>query len=228
MTSKASHNLAKTLIFASIVHGKYFIDLISSRFSTSLLSSWLLLWLIFQLLDLPGIIEGAKDGKGRGRQVIAVARTCSLIFIVLDVLKPLGHKRIIERELEGYGIRLNKEPPNIVFRKKDKGGINLQTLVTQSELDLDLVRSILSEYKIHNADITLRYDATADDLIDVVEGNRIYIPCIYLLNKIDQITVEELDVIYKIPHCVPISAHHRWNFDDLLEKLWDYLQLLRM
>ena len=27
--------------------------------------------LSFQLLDLPGIIEGAKDGKGRGRQVIA-------------------------------------------------------------------------------------------------------------------------------------------------------------
>jgi ribosome-interacting GTPase 1 len=31
-----------------------------------------------------------------------------------------------------------------------------------------------------------RYDATADDLIDVVEGNRSYMPCIYLLNKIDQ------------------------------------------
>lgn len=54
----------------------------------------------------------------------------------------------------------------------------------QSELDLDLVRSILSEYKIHNADITLRFDATSDDLIDVIEGNRVYIPCIYLLNKI--------------------------------------------
>lgn len=34
-----------------------------------------------------------------------VARTCSLIFIVLDVLKPLGHKRLIEYELEGFGIR---------------------------------------------------------------------------------------------------------------------------
>jgi len=32
-----------------------------------------------QLLDLPGIIEGAKDNKGKGRQVIAVARTCDLI-----------------------------------------------------------------------------------------------------------------------------------------------------
>ena len=82
-----------------------------------------------QLLDLPGIIEGAKDGKGRGRQVIAVARTCSLIFIVLDVLKPLQHKKLLEYELEGFGIRLNKEPPNIGFRKKEKGGVNLNIMV---------------------------------------------------------------------------------------------------
>ena len=34
-----------------------------------------------QLLDLPGIIEGAKDGKGRGKQVIAVAKTCSCISV---------------------------------------------------------------------------------------------------------------------------------------------------
>lgn len=125
-----------------------------------------------QLLDLPGIIEGAKDGKGRGRQVIAVARTCSLIFIVLDVLKPLQHKRILEKELEGFGIRLNKTPPNISYRRKDKGGINLTLAVPQSTLNMDNVRGILSEYKVHNADVTLRCDATADDLIDVVEGNR--------------------------------------------------------
>ena len=49
-----------------------------------------------------------------------------------------------------------------------------------------------------------------------------------MLNKIDQISVEELNLIYRIAHCVPISAHHRWNFDDLLEKMWDYLQLVRM
>jgi ribosome-interacting GTPase 1 len=29
------------------------------------------MYFILQLLDLPGIIEGAKDGKGRGKQVIA-------------------------------------------------------------------------------------------------------------------------------------------------------------
>ncbi|CAD7687934.1 unnamed protein product [Nyctereutes procyonoides] len=164
-----------------------------------------------QLLDLPGIIEGAKDGKGRGHQVIAVAQTCNFILIVLDVLKPLGHKKIIENELEGFGICLNSKPPNIGFKKKDKGGINLTPTCLQSELDAKTVKSILAEYKIHNVDVTLR-DATADDLIDMVEGNRVYIPCIYMLNKIDQISIEELDIIYKVPHCVPISAHHQWNF----------------
>lgn len=148
------------------------------------------------MLDLPGIIEGAKDGKGRGRQVIAVARTCSLVFIVLDVLKPLQHKKLIEHELEGFGLRLNKSPPNIVFRKKDKGGVNLQTLVPQTELDNDTVKTILSEYRIHNADITLRYDATSDDLIDVIEGNRIYVPCIYLLNKIGNISRASIYIFF--------------------------------
>jgi len=37
-----------------------------------------------QLLDLPGIIEGASSGKGRGRQVIAVGKSSDLIMMVID------------------------------------------------------------------------------------------------------------------------------------------------
>lgn len=51
---------------------------------------------------------------------------------------------------------------------------------------------------------------------------------IYVLNKIDQITIEELDIINKVPHAVPISAHHKWNFDELLAKMWEYLALTRI
>lgn len=32
--------------------------------------------------------------------MISTARTCSLIVIVLDALKPLTHKKLIEHELE--------------------------------------------------------------------------------------------------------------------------------
>lgn len=33
-----------------------------------------------QILDLPGIIEGASEGKGRGRQVISAAKVWIVIF----------------------------------------------------------------------------------------------------------------------------------------------------
>jgi len=179
-------------------------------------------------LDLPGIIEGAKDGKGRGRQVIAVGRTCNLILIVLDAMKPMTHKKIIEKELEGFGIRLNQQRPNIVFRRKDKGGINFTHTVQPTHLDNDLVKGILAEYKIFNADVCLRCNATADDLIDVIEGNRMYVPGLYALNKIDAISIEELDLLDQIPHYVPISAHLEWNLDELLERIWEYLDLIRI
>lgn len=181
-----------------------------------------------QLLDLPGIIEGAKDGKGRGRQVIGVGRTCSLILIVLDALKPLTHKRIIERELEGFGIRLNKQPPNISLTRKDRGGITITSTVQLKNIDEETIKSICSEYRINNANFVIRCDATADDIIDIIEGNRIYLPCIYILNKIDQITIEELDVLSQCPHYVPVSAHHEWNLDGLIEKIWQYLDLIRI
>ena len=84
-----------------------------------------------QIMDLPGIIEGANDGKGRGRQVIAAAGTCNVILIVLDAVKSLTHKLKIEKELYGFGIRLNQEPADIVFKKKEKGPINFQAMVSK-------------------------------------------------------------------------------------------------
>lgn len=45
-----------------------------------------------QLLDLPGIIEGAAKGRGRGRQVISAARTADLVIIMLDATKSEQHK----------------------------------------------------------------------------------------------------------------------------------------
>jgi ribosome-interacting GTPase 1 len=104
---------------------------------------------------------------------IPVARTCHLIFIVLDVLKPLGDKKIIETELEGFGIRLNKRPPNVTVRRKEKGGIAITNTVPLTNIDQDEIKAILSEYRINNVDVAIREpNATADDLVDVIEGNR--------------------------------------------------------
>ncbi|RAL59508.1 hypothetical protein DID88_006621 [Monilinia fructigena] len=166
-----------------------------------------------QILDLPGIIQGAKDGKGRGRQVIAVAKTCHLIFIVLDVNKPLTDKKIIERRIG----------------RKDKGGINITNTVPMTHIDHDEIKAVMNEYKISSADIAIRCDATIDDLIDVLEAkSRSYIPVIYALNKIDAISIEELDLLYRIPNACPISSEHGWNVDELLEQMWEKLNLVRV
>jgi len=181
-----------------------------------------------QLLDLPGIIEGAKDGKGRGRQVIASAKTCDVIMIVLDAAKPLTHKHIIERELDGFGIRLNKRKPNISFKRKEKGGINFTSTVPLTHLDDEVVKRVCAEYRLNSVDVCCKEDSTVDELIDVIEGNRAYIPCVYVLNKIDQITIEELDLLDRMDDCVPISAQQEWNLDGLLEKLWASMDLVRV
>jgi uncharacterized protein len=61
----------------------------------------------------------------------------------------------------------------------------------------------MGEYKISSADIAIRCDATIDDLIDVLEAkSRKYIPVIYALNKIDSISIEELDLLYRYTHYV--------------------------
>jgi len=181
-----------------------------------------------QMLDLPGIIEGAHDGKGRGRQVIAVARTCDLILSILDALRPLSHKRIIEIELEKFGLRLNRQPPEVVYTKRDKGGINISCRAEDTELDIETVRAICQVNKINSADIRIDGPCTEDELIDVIEGNRIYIPVIYVLNKIDEISIEELDILSELPNVVPLSAYNGWNIDYLLEKIWEKLDFIRI
>jgi len=181
-----------------------------------------------QLLDLPGIIEGASQGKGRGRQVIAVARTADLVIMVLDACKKDIHKDLLERELEAVGIRLNIRKPDIYFKEKKTGGVSFTATCNLTNMDEKMVRTILHEYKIHNAEVLLREDSTPDEFIDVISGTRIYMPCLYVYNKIDQISLEEVDRLARGPHNVVISCNMKLNLEYLVEVLWEHLDLIRV
>eukprot|EP00792_Barthelona_sp_PAP020_P007612 TRINITY_DN3155_c1_g2_i1.p1 TRINITY_DN3155_c1_g2~~TRINITY_DN3155_c1_g2_i1.p1 ORF type:complete len:396 (+),score=96.99 TRINITY_DN3155_c1_g2_i1:72-1190(+) len=182
-----------------------------------------------QLIDLPGIIQGAaNDNSGRGRRVIGVARTCDLILIVLDAQEPWTHRYIIEEELGNFGIRLNEDEPDIRIRKVGSGGVTISSIVPLTHLDDDLIKNICKEYKINNADILFKCDATAQQFIDVLCGNRVYIPCVYLLNKIDKITIEELNLWDRAEDVVPIASHQEWNFDEAHELIWERMNLIRV
>jgi uncharacterized protein len=96
---------------------------------------------------------------------------------VLDAAKPVTHKKIIEQELFSFGIRINQEPPDVKLVKKDSGGIGYQEMVKQTKgMNAEVCRLVCKEYKISCAEIILREDITVDQLIDVIEGDRAYIP----------------------------------------------------
>ena len=73
----------------------------------------------------------------------------------------------------------------------------------------ETIISILKEYRISNADVTLKADNSVDNLIDVIEGNRVYEPCLYFINKIDAILIQELDLLDKVLHYNPISVEDK-------------------
>ena len=186
-----------------------------------------------QLLDLPGIIEGAAHGKGRGREVIAVAKSADLVMMVLDAgaEHSKNHRGILENELETCGIRLNKQPPNVYYRAKAGGGLKFNSTVTLTKLGPDPKKTcerILKEYKVHNADLLLREDVTSDEVIDVIEGNRKYVRCLYVYNKADSVTIEDIDRLARMPHTTVMSVHMKLNIDVLLKKMWGYMGLTRI
>lgn len=180
------------------------------------------------MLDLPGIIEGAARGVGRGRQVIAVAKTADLVLMMLDATKGPKQRELLEAELEAVGIRINCEKPNIYFKVKTGGGISFNATTKLTHMNEKMVYNILHDYKIHNAEVLFREDATVDQFIDIVLGNRKYIRCVYCYNKIDQISIEEVDKLAKQDYSVVVSCETDLNLDYLLDVLWVQLNLIRV
>jgi hypothetical protein len=55
--------------------------------------------------------------------------------------------------------------------------------------------------------VLFREDATVDDLIDVIEGNRKYIKCVYVYNKIDVVGIDDVDNLARQPNSLVISCN---------------------
>ncbi len=136
-----------------------------------------------QILDIPGLIAGAAMGKGRGKEVIGVVRGADFIVVLVDVFNE-AHVDVLLRELYDAGIRVNTPRPDITIKKTGAGGVQVHA-VGDLDLDLDEIRSILNENKLMNADVLIRGNSTQDELIDAMIGNRVYVPALIVVNKVD-------------------------------------------
>ncbi|KAI8446789.1 P-loop containing nucleoside triphosphate hydrolase protein [Phakopsora pachyrhizi] len=181
-----------------------------------------------QLLDLPGIVEGAAQGRGRGRQVVAVAHTADLIMMILDITKPDSQRELLTQELEAVGVRLNQTKPDVTIKPKTAGGVTITVTAPLTKIDEKMIKQILQSYRMHNADVMIREDINVDQFIDCVLNNRSYIKCLYCYNKIDQSTLETVDQVSRLPHSFVVSCEAGYNMDRLNQKIWTALDLNRV
>lgn len=182
-----------------------------------------------QILDLPGIITGASIGKGRGKEVLSIARNSDLVLIMVDAEKPKQLEKMLE-ELCDVGIRLDKKKPKISIKKTDRGGIKIMSTVQLKKIDSKTIMSILNAYGVHNANVTIQEDVNEDQMIDVIAENRAYIPSLIVLNKMDLIKSDEIDRIKKQlkKEFIDISASKNLNLDLVREKIYEKLDLIKI
>ncbi|HSA98573.1 MAG TPA: GTP-binding protein [Candidatus Nitrosotenuis sp.] len=182
-----------------------------------------------QVLDLPGIIEGASKGKGLGKRILSVARSADLVLLILDVFQPY-HEAVLRNELNNIGIRLDQKPPNIVIEKAAIGGISIAQQVKLTKLSEKLLKEILHVYGITSARVLIREDITAEQLVDHITGDKNYAESITVLNKIDLVDEKFLkNVRTKIKsEVIPLSADSGINIDLLKEKIYEKLDFIRI
>jgi GTP-binding protein len=75
----------------------------------------------FVLCDVPGLIEGASEGKGLGDQFLKHIERCGILLHVLDISREnlVDDYRIIRKELEAYSPTLAQKQEIIVLNKID-------------------------------------------------------------------------------------------------------------
>ncbi|HEU4606200.1 MAG TPA: TGS domain-containing protein, partial [Nitrososphaera sp.] len=140
------------------------------------------------------------------------------------------HLDILKKELSEAGIKADQKPPDVVIEKTSTGGVSVSAQVP-IKISERLIKEIARLYGIHNGRIIIREpNLTDEQLIDVLNGNRVYLPSLAVLNKIDLVNkgfIQEVQA--KIGNnFIPISADANINIDALKEALYQRLDFIRI
>ena len=176
-----------------------------------------------QMLDLPGIIEGASGNKGFGRKVISVIRASDMVVLMTDIQRYSWLAKV-ENELYQAGIRVNTRPPKMRITRTEKGG--LQIIDPFFSLDKELMIDMAKEFGYDNAVIELGEKiATIDLFIDGLSKSREYLPLVEVVTKIDTRPGIKLK---NEEHRVFISAQNGAGIAEFKEAVWKGLGMVRV
>ncbi|MCD6225961.1 50S ribosome-binding GTPase [bacterium] len=173
-----------------------------------------------QIFDLPGLIAGASQGKGDGKQIISAIRGADLVILVVDVTR-LHLFSEMKEELSRAGVRLNQSPPKIKVKKLSRGGVRI--INPYHNFPEETLIEIACEFGIKNGEIIFQEKIDSlEKVIDVLMGNRAYLPCLEVVTKID------LQPGFKGKGVVGVSALKDIGLEKLKEAIWEKVGLIRV
>lgn len=185
-----------------------------------------------QILDVPGLIEGAASGRGRGREVLSVIRGADILLLLAQAGSQEEEFEKIEAELYKNSVRINKSAPRILVKRTDRGGIEVRSAIKQ-DFSLETVAEIAKEFGFNNAEIRLDEQLSLDEVIDVFAENRVYPPALCVINKIDLLPDKNRLNYHLIKrensrNVIEISAEKEIGLEGLKEAIWEKLKLVRV
>jgi GTP-binding protein len=94
-------------------------------------------WTEFVLADLPGLIEGASEGKGLGHEFLRHVERTRVLIHLLDGLSadPLADFAAINAELATFGHGLAEKPQLVALNKMDEPQVRERWPEIQTELE---------------------------------------------------------------------------------------------
>jgi len=101
----------------------------------------------FVLADIPGLIEGAHEGRGIGDRFLGHVERCAVLLHLVDATSEdiIGDYRVIERELAAYGGGLAEKPRIVALNKIDAlpegDGADLADLLRAEGMPVDFAIS---------------------------------------------------------------------------------------
>src|SRR3989338_8009993 len=181
-----------------------------------------------QILDVPGIVQGAATGRGRGKEVLQMIRSADLVILLIDVFHP-EHLPVLKEELYTTDVRINQRSPDVSISKRPRGGLDIGTTLKLTQLNKETIEAICREMRINNAQIVIREDISADQLIDAIEKNKKYVPGVIVVNKIDMVTAKQReDVMKETDGDIAVSAGAGMYMEELKELIFKRLNLIRI
>lgn len=144
-----------------------------------------------QIVEVPALIEGSSKGKAQGFQLLGIVRNADAVLCVVNSENALKEFKVLEKELNNSGIRLNEEKPKIAIKRSSFKATNISgkkfLKIPEKEL-----KNFLKNYGIQHAEVVLEEEADLEKVAQALDEKIEYKKALIVYSRKSREKAEDL------------------------------------